>query len=101
MQHPTRTSLSFSSIAPRRNAKYATYDNMTTGKKNNCKTSMCAARKNATIYGPTIGYAKGLINAAPKEYKIIPGASLLPMTTSPINVVTIRVTAWIASDFSR
>jgi hypothetical protein len=62
---------------------------------------MCDARKNATIYGPTIGYAKGLIKAAPKEYKVIPGASLLPMATNPMNVAIIRVAAWIASDFSQ
>lgn len=74
---------------------------MTTTQNSKAKTVTCVASKNATIYGPTIGYAKGLINAATKEYKIIPGASLLPMTTSPINVATIRVTAWIASDFSQ
>ena len=101
MQKPTRTALSFSNIAPRRRAKYTAYDIMTTPQNSRFRTSICVTSKNATIYGPTSGYTNGLINATHKEVHINPGASSLPMATSPMNVATIRATAWIASDFNQ
>jgi len=102
MQRPTRTALSFSSIAPRRRAKYTAYDIMTAPQNSRFRTSIvCVTSKNATIYGPTSGYTNGLINATHKEVHINPGASSLPMATNPMNVAIIRVAAWIASDFSQ
>lgn len=101
MQRPTRTALSFSSIAPRSSMKYAAYDIMTTPQNIKLRTAICVTSKNATIYGPTSGYTNGLINATHKEVPINPGASPLPMMTSPMNVATISVNACIASGFNQ
>jgi hypothetical protein len=81
--------------------KYAAYDIMTTPQNKKLRTAICVTSKNATIYGPTSGYTNGLINATHKEVPINPGASQLPMMTSPMNVATISVNACIASDFNQ
>ena len=81
--------------------KYAAYDIMTTPQNKKLRTAICVTSKNATIYGPTSGYTNGLINATHKEVHINPGASSLPMATSPMNVATISVNACIASDFNQ
>ena len=76
-------------------------DIMTTPQNKKLRTAICVTSKNATIYGPTSGYTNGLINATHKEVPINPGASPLPMMTSPMNVATISVNACIANDFNQ